>query len=480
MKKPIFYILLLLMTPILSLAQNIDNETYQEAVDYVNCKLAELSVKNQIERPHYASFQQATQGCDIRVMNQDFYDNVLKNFFVKRNLGGTQILVTSVNTIKVNSNNRPNYDAERLASYLVDTLLRKSQRVQRFIQKHQTSYYSLEGQMRTAVMAHFRGSTPQIENSEDTEDSAIIDKDINSFDDKSDNNYINNDGGEQANSEMENDILEDQRDNSVFDEEEDQTFFQKNRTILLLSLITIGFILYYMNKRGATFSGRGNGTDGERTRLATPEEFNQLREEISLMRHQTNSLEEDMNRLKFKFASLEEKLGVTPTDEPIETDLLLEEETETEPVEEDVVIDLTQDTDTDDIVFNFDDVNQDAIDDSIDTSQSGIGHSFFMAIPDENGIFDSSFVSETFKRPISVYLFTITSKDGNQAEFSIHEDIATMIRALDNFDEYLRPACKSNAILHKNATKIVTESKGLAIREGNRWRVIEKANIHYA
>ena len=55
-----------------------------------------------------------------------------------------------------------------------------------------------------------------------------------------------------------------------------------------------------------------------------------------------------------------------------------------------------------------------------------------------------------------------------------------MIRALDNHEKYIKPACRSNAILHKNATKIITDKKGLAIREGDSWRVIEKAIIRYA
>ena len=103
-----------------------------------------------------------------------------------------------------------------------------------------------------------------------------------------------------------------------------------------------------------------------------------------------------------------------------------------------------------------------------------------MAIPNENGNFDTTQVSDIFKRPNSVYEFSIISKDGNQAEFNVYDDIATMIRALDNFDKYIKPACRSNRILHKNATKIITDTKGLAIKEGNSWRVIEKAIIRYA
>ena len=103
-----------------------------------------------------------------------------------------------------------------------------------------------------------------------------------------------------------------------------------------------------------------------------------------------------------------------------------------------------------------------------------------MPKPSQNGAFSVRKGRTDFKRGESVYKFDIISDDNRQAEFAIYRDIATMIRAIDNVEAYLKPVCRSNAILHISATKIITIEKGLAILEDHEWRVVKKAVIKYA
>lgn len=104
---------------------------------------------------------------------------------------------------------------------------------------------------------------------------------------------------------------------------------------------------------------------------------------------------------------------------------------------------------------------------------------FYMPIPASNGTFQGSLAEDEFKRAESVYQFEITNDEGTMATFAVHEDIATMIRALDDPDRYLKPACRSNSIPHISATKIITNENGLAIKNGDNWRVQRKAMIRY-
>lgn len=461
----------------LAFSQNVSKEKYNTLIDYINCKCTELSFKDQPRQPNLISFQNVTNHCDIRELDSNFYNDVLIKYLRDKGLFKNETLAKGLNTYKVEY--KSNYTPEELGKFVVDTLM-KQRTMTTFAAKHQLSYPVMESQIRKMTFEYF--GYKRNTNVDATNEAETI-RETNTFTDSTKRDkYSHLDGGNKANSELETDEYEEsEKDyNHNYEEEHHKSFFEKYRTYLLLGILSVGLVLYWLSRFGGgsiskIFQPRETQ---EQSRMPLHSDFENIKEQLNELRITSVSLQEEMNSLRFRFNELESKVNGRYLDEP----LLDKEDIEVEK-EDFEVIDLSKESSSDDdILFNFDDVNQDAIDDNIDpnsTEYTGIGTTFFMTIPNENGNFDATQVSDIFKRPKSVYEFRIITKDGNQAEFNIHDDIATMIRALDNFEEYIKPACRSNAILHKNATKIITEKKGLALREGNSWRVVEKAIIRY-
>ena len=52
-------------------------------------------------------------------------------------------------------------------------------------------------------------------------------------------------------------------------------------------------------------------------------------------------------------------------------------------------------------------------------------------------------------------------------------------RILNSEEAYLKPACESVNSLDFSALQITNIQKGIAIKEGNSWKVIKKAIIRY-
>ncbi len=104
---------------------------------------------------------------------------------------------------------------------------------------------------------------------------------------------------------------------------------------------------------------------------------------------------------------------------------------------------------------------------------------FFMPLPNREGSFNMEDALEEFKRTDTVYEFKLMDGSQNQSEFKVFEDVATMLRALDDPDTYLKPACRSNAIIPISATKIITDEKGIAVLRHGEWKILKKALIHY-
>jgi hypothetical protein len=480
MKNRFFILIVFLSFPTLAFNQAVEKQRYEIAIDYINCKCAELSFKDQLRQPHLQSFQGLTNYCDVTSLNKGFYNDVLMNYFKTKGLFKNEILAKEINFYKTEY--KPDYRPDDLGKFVMDTLM-KRKNINAFKGKHQLSYPALEEEMRTVVFGLF--SYKKNKNVDNTNEAEAIRKPRDFTDTTARHKYAHQDGGEQANRELETDEkVESERDNTeIYKEEENKSFFDKYRTYLLLGIIGIALFSYWMKRFGPGdlhifYPKKVEAT----TRMPLHSDFEDIKNQLDELRLTSLSIQEDMNRLRFRLNELESKVENKYSDDMEEEDEVEELELENK-ADDFVAIDLSQEsTEDNDILFKFDDMNQNAIDEDIDPNSAlytGIGETFFMGIPDENGFFDAREVSEVFKRPNSVYEFSILSKDGNKAEFNIYEDIANMIGALNDADKYIKPVCRTNSILHKHATKIITEKKGIAVREGNRWRVTEKALIRY-
>ena len=58
----ILLIIFLLNITATAFAQNVGKETYEKAIDHLNCALAELSIQDQEEQPHLLDYREQVQG----------------------------------------------------------------------------------------------------------------------------------------------------------------------------------------------------------------------------------------------------------------------------------------------------------------------------------------------------------------------------------------------------------------------------------
>ncbi len=442
--------------------QTVDQATFDEAIDYINCRIAEISFQDQATQPHIVVFLKETDNCNMEKYNGSFI-TVLKAFLRQRRLGKNEQLATFINAFKLKY--QPNYNDADQYKLVIDTLL-KSNEILAFQQKHQITFPSIRTQIDETTYRKFGLSIDDPEEIPEEEVTPVAGE-IRTFQDSSanTNTYINSDGGDEANAELQNDT---NFDNKNPDEEftlTKPTFFSKYRFVILFFLLLLGFGLYWVQKNGLPFQRNRQNNNNQQNKVinASNHELSELKEQIDSIRITSVSMQEELNRLKFRVTEFQDQFNpISLLDDPKEPNEVKSETT----------------TDSETTTFEWNDLDETNIIPVLDSS-SNHTVDFFMPIPNEQGIFDSNEATDIFKRPYSVYQFLMVSTDDKHAEFKIYDDIATMIRALDNFDTYLRPVCRSSSILHKNATKIITVDNGVAIKEEGQWRVITKAVIKY-
>ncbi|MFK7946045.1 MAG: hypothetical protein AB8G11_00530 [Saprospiraceae bacterium] len=100
----------------------------------------------------------------------------------------------------------------------------------------------------------------------------------------------------------------------------------------------------------------------------------------------------------------------------------------------------------------------------------------YFATPNQNGEFTSKGQNDV-KIGASLYKFFI-SKDKNTAEFEFFNHPTTFRAALDDPNRMM-PVCKPINIFNPDARRIDTIKKGKAKKEGNKWKVTDKAQVKY-
>ena len=101
---------------------------------------------------------------------------------------------------------------------------------------------------------------------------------------------------------------------------------------------------------------------------------------------------------------------------------------------------------------------------------------FFVSRPDESGFFSS--VSSRMEPGNSI--FRLSTADGVNATFEVICDAGVHQLALMMPTENLTRACTGENIqISAGKTRIVCDAPGTAKKEGNRWRIVKPAVIHY-
>ena len=104
---------------------------------------------------------------------------------------------------------------------------------------------------------------------------------------------------------------------------------------------------------------------------------------------------------------------------------------------------------------------------------------FYMPVPNKDGSFEDGHQSNKFEWTESVYKFEIVNKEGTKAVFSIMNDQRMIKRAISGYDIYIKPVCRAANAFSMNVSRIMTEEKGQAVLNGDRWELDKKALISY-
>ena len=95
--------------------------------------------------------------------------------------------------------------------------------------------------------------------------------------------------------------------------------------------------------------------------------------------------------------------------------------------------------------------------------------------PDGKGVFDGS---ETYSATSMSSLYHFVLINDKCADFTFLNTPSTVKDALTLPERYLQPACEYTG-LNSKATKITTKKPGRATKEGNNWKITQKAEIRF-
>jgi hypothetical protein len=106
---------------------------------------------------------------------------------------------------------------------------------------------------------------------------------------------------------------------------------------------------------------------------------------------------------------------------------------------------------------------------------------FYLSTPaissDGQGFFDGSEVYNSATALSSLYEFVLDN-DKRSADFKFLNTPNNVHDSLKFPDRYIQPACEYSG-LNSKATKIITTKAGRALKDGNNWKIIKKAEIRF-
>lgn len=101
----------------------------------------------------------------------------------------------------------------------------------------------------------------------------------------------------------------------------------------------------------------------------------------------------------------------------------------------------------------------------------------FLSTPNPDGSFNDSSAQSSYKEGASIYKFTKTTS--YKAEFQIDDRIACIKLALEYPDKNIDPVCEAVNAFNSKAKRIITVNPGIAELSGDKWKLNRKARIRY-
>lgn len=128
-------------------AQNVTRAAYEEAVDYINCQLAEVSLKDQSKQPHYEDFKvQVGDLCDYFALYE--FLNTRKPQPLEKSL----YLCQHINSYKYNYSAG---ESNRELYYLLSTELFADSMITAFASRHKASFPEAETKIKDYLERNF-------------------------------------------------------------------------------------------------------------------------------------------------------------------------------------------------------------------------------------------------------------------------------------------------------------------------------------
>ncbi|MFK7946856.1 MAG: hypothetical protein AB8G11_04650 [Saprospiraceae bacterium] len=422
-------------------AQTDSRTLFNQSVDYVNCEFAKQSIK-EFNNDIYEQYVAAFPNCGG--LEDDFAPK-LYTFLTENDMGGTKKLASAINSFKKEYNNEfsPGDEIDEEDIYnVLDSKLFSIDKIRDFKQNHAHSFPTLRRNILNQLQMNLVPDL-MIENGQDD---AIVIPEI------TENDYAEPD--EDSDYDYE-ERLEDNNPNRFSTRDYSESGIISRRDILwLFSLLMFGLLAFYFIR--SLMPRYTVNQDLQSVQIdddATKDLLEKLSKRIEDLKEEHHDLKEEFNQLHFRYDSLDR----TTDFEKNATDIITEQVEHS--IEENAAIEPEIE--------------------EIEEQLAPILQEFYFPIPSQEGSFSVNQISEEFRRTHTVYKFRLLDDTATQAEFEIIDDVATMLRALDDPETYLKPVCRSNAIIPISATKIITDEKGLAIYNNNEWQVVRKALIHY-
>jgi|GEM_PF-4956787 len=104
---------------------------------------------------------------------------------------------------------------------------------------------------------------------------------------------------------------------------------------------------------------------------------------------------------------------------------------------------------------------------------------FYMATPNSDSSFSAESANDTFSETSTLYKFTVDENNPQKAKFEFISGFSGVRDATNAPQTYTDPVCIPENALIQNAKAIKTIEPGIAQKQGNIWKVTQKAKIRY-
>jgi len=168
---------------------------------------------------------------------------------------------------------------------------------------------------------------------------------------------------------------------------------------------------------------------------------------------QSNEL---IDKLLHRISSLEKRVGSLEQ----QVEMLKTQPTTDEQPDEGIKMDVVTETDT--ITIDM-------------TPREPQPTLYYMSAPELDGTFSRVALQEQAGKTI----FQLTTTDGQHGTFIVMDTPDAIATAVISISQFLKPVCRVAGDSSIYPNHILTDEEGLAVREGNSWKVTQKAIIHF-